>query len=401
MKINNTNDFDPNVFAFVGIEKKFGADDTAWNFLKWNPEYRKAFFELNETKSGSEALETLLSHIEEPSPEMIACAQDITCRERFGIAAWLNPDYDRDELPALKNPGDSWFFPLKRVEQQVSAQALRKQGQSPEKLKWYPWLTVRETPFGYGPVITPGPNLRHPEGKKKKEYEPRLIHVAFDCSIPVEGQLIALEGLVQKHREYWNERICSTTASTAIVESIDWRGIFRADDFVNRDWARTVTIDALGPIKKQIEQCRLVLDKIYRELDSQYRDLRKKHRDVDEGELFRHFGERFPMPKPPRGYEAAPRSNRYLKALLSIAERMPPDAFKSTNIDAEHPELAQQIAEEIGISREGANPPKWMKVFYEGMRGTHLRRAKHLVNYFYAWLVHAQVSFAKDDENAK
>ncbi|MGF6531494.1 hypothetical protein P3T20_002275 [Paraburkholderia sp. GAS206C] len=399
MKVTVTTGFNPDVFALATIEQSFGPDDTAWQFLRWNPEYLAAFRDRREKESNPEAFEAIVSHVKVPYPGMIACAQDYACRGRFGIAAWLDPECE--QLPALKNDGDSWFFPLRRVEQQDSAHALRGRGLSPHKLDWYPWLTVRETPFGYGPVITPGPNLPRPKGKKKKEYEPRLIHVAFDCSIPIEGQLMAFEALVQKHREYWNERICSTTTPTAIVESIESRDIFRADDFVNRDWARTVTIDALGPIKKQIEQCRLVLDKIYRELDSQYRDLRKKHRDVDEGELFRHFGERFPMPKPPRGYEAAPRSNRYLKALLSIAERMPPDAFKSTNIDAEHPELAQQIAEEIGISREGANPPKWMKVFYEGMRGTHLRRAKHLVNYFYAWLVHAQVSFAKDDENAK
>lgn len=150
MSINDTNGFNPNVFALIDSEKTFKSDDTAWQFLKWNPEYREAFFELNETKSDPAALEKLFSHIEDPSPEMIACAQDITCRERFGIAAWVDPN--RDQLPALKAPGDSWFFPLKRVEQQVSAQILRKQGQSPEKLEWYPWLTVRETPFGYGPV---------------------------------------------------------------------------------------------------------------------------------------------------------------------------------------------------------------------------------------------------------
>jgi len=399
MNINDTNGFNPNVFALDNAEKAFKPDDTAWQFLQWNPQYREAFLELNEIKSDPKTLETLFSYVEEPNPGMIACAQDMTCQERFGIAAWLDPDCE--QLPALQNPGDSWFFPLKRAAQQVSAQVLRQRGQSPEKLEWYPWLTVRETPFGYGSVILPHHNLARPNAKKKRGYQPRLVCVAFDCSIPPHGQLLALEALAQKHREFWNERICSTKASSPIIESIEWRGIFQADDFANRDWARTVTIDALGPIKKQIDQCRIELDKIYRDLDRKYQDRRKKHHDLDEGELFRHFGERFPMPKPPRGHEAAPKGNRYLKALLSIAERMPPDAFKSVNIDAEYPELAEQIAEEIGIFREGANPPQWIKAFYEGMRGTHLRRAKHLVSYFYEWLVHAQVCFAKDNENAR
>lgn len=107
------------------------------------------------------------------------------------------------------------------------------------------------------------------------------------------------------------------------------------------------------------------------------------------------------MPKPLRGNELAPESNRYLKALLLIAERLPPDAFRSVNIDEEYSKLAGQIASEIGIFREGASPPQWIKVFLEGISGTHLRRAKGLVNHFYAWLVHAQVSFAKDNGQKK
>jgi hypothetical protein len=399
MNIHDTNGFDPNVFVLTDIEKKFGSDDTAWQFLKWNPEYWEAFSELSENESNPEKLGAILDHVKDPQPEMIACAQDITCRQRFGIAAWLNPDCEL--LPALKNPGDSWFFPLRRVDQRDSALVLRQQGHSPEKLEAYPWLTVRESPFGYGSAITSGPSLPRPKGQKKKAYEPRLLHVAFDCSVPPDGQLQALEALARKHREYWNERISSTTAPTAIVESIEWRGIFQADDFVNRDWARTVAIDVLGPVKTQINLCHEKLATIYRNLDEESQNRRKKHPGLDEEDMIRHFGERFPMPKVPRGQEPAPESSQYLKALLLIAERIPPNAFKAASIDAEYQGLAGQIATEMGISREGANPPKWMEVFVEGMPDTHLRRAKNLVNHFYAWLVHAQVSFARDDEQKK
>lgn len=399
MNVNDTNVFNPNVFALATIEKSFGPDDTAWQFLKWNPEYLAAFQERREKESNPEALEAIVNHVKVSYPGMIACAQDYTCRERFGIAAWLNPECE--QLPALTNDGDSWFFPLRRVEQQASAHALRRQGQSPHKLDWYPWLTVRETPFGYGPVITPGPNLPCPKGKKKKEHEPRLIHVAFDCSIPIEGQLMAFEALVQKHREYWNERICSTTAPTAIVESIEWRDIFRGDDFVNRDWATTVAIDVLGPVKTQINFCREKLATIYRDLDERSQNRRKEHPGLNEPDMILHFGERFPMPKPSWDGEPAPRSNRYLKALLRIAEHLPPDAFEPTRIIADYTGLDEQIAKEIGIARNGTTPPPWMEDFAAGMRRTHLRRAKNLVNHFYKWLVHAQVSLSGDAGKSK
>ncbi|AMV41770.1 hypothetical protein ATN79_03605 [Paraburkholderia caribensis] len=399
MNTHYPNGFDPDVFALTDIEKVFGPDDAAWQFLKWNPDYGDAYRQLREEQSEAKALEGILSYIEKPHSEMIACAHDISCRERFGIAAWLDPNCER--LPALKNPGDSWFFPLRRVDQQDSVLVLRKQGQRPEKLDWYPWRTVHETPFGYGSVITPGLNLPHPKVQKKKEHKPRLVSVAFDCSIPPDGQLLALEALARKHREYWNDRICTTKTSTPFIEPMGWRDIFRPADYIRCDWSRTVSIDALGPIRKQIDQCRVELEGIYRNLDKEYQDLRKKQPNVDEGKLFRHFGERFPMPKPRRGYEPAPESNRYLKALLLIAERVPPDAFRAASIDAENPGLARTIAEEMGVFREKASPPEWLEVFVEGMRDTHLRRAKNLVNYFYAWLVHAQVSFVSDKERKK
>lgn len=218
MNMRDKNGFDLNVFALTDIERNFGPDDTAWQFLKWNPEYWKAFRELSEIESNPAKLEAILGHIRDPQPEMIACAHDITCRQRFGIAAWLNPDCE--QLPALKNSGDSWFFPLRRVDQRESALVLKRQGQSLGKPEMYPWLTVRETPFGYGSVITPGPNLPRPKGQEKKEHTPRFICVAFDCSIPLDGQLLAFEALARKHREYWNERIRSTNESTVSVASI-------------------------------------------------------------------------------------------------------------------------------------------------------------------------------------
>ncbi|WP_114810098.1 hypothetical protein [Paraburkholderia kururiensis] len=392
MNTKDTYAFDPNVFALDEIEKEFGADDTAWQFLKWNPEYQAAFRELSQKESSPSELEAIVSHVKTPYPGMVACAHDNTCRERFGISAWLNPD--SEHLPELKNDGDSWFFPLRRVEQQDSAQVLRQRGQLPEKLEYYPWLTFRETPFGYDSVSVPHPNLNRAVGRKKKAHEPRLLHVAFDCSIPVEGQLTAFEALAHKHREFWNGRICSTTAPTAIVESVEWSGIFRADDFANRDWARTAVIDVLGPIKKQINLCREKLTATYKDLDKESQKRRMKHPGLNEPDMIRHFGERFPMPKPSRDSEPALSSNRYLKALLRIAEHLPTDAFAPDRIIKDYKGLGNVIAKEIGISRDDATAPQWMEDFEAGMHRTHLRRAKYLVNHFYGWLVHAEVSLS-------
>ncbi|KGX30561.1 hypothetical protein [Burkholderia pseudomallei] len=383
MNAQNTTKFNPNVFALVGFEKEFEPDDTAWQFLKWNPDYREAFHQLRDAKSDTNALETILAHIKDPNPELLACAQDETCRKRFGIAAWLDPNEDR--LPAVNNPDDSWFFPLMRPLQEDTMLKFRQRDASYKKRPGGPWVTVRETPFGYRDILQTGPRRLPRPTAKKEDHRERLVFTAIDCSVPIDAQLVALEKLVRRQREYWNEQICTTVSPRVIIESIGWNDVIRPSRVDESDFWRTVGIDALGPIRKQIEECRSTLARIQRKLDGD--------------DLVLHFGERFPMPKVPGGEDAAPSSNRYLKALLEIAARMPPDAFRTNNIDAERPGLANQIAKELGIIHP--NRPQWMRVFDEGMSTWHLRRAKSLVTHFYAWLVHAQVSFAAEAKKAK
>ncbi|PQV52176.1 hypothetical protein [Paraburkholderia sp. BL21I4N1] len=383
MNFHDTNGFDPNIFALTDLEKEFGPDDTAWQFLKWNPDYRQAFHQLLDKKSDMDALEAILAHIKSPNPEVIACAQNETCRRRFGIAAWLDPDEER--LPELNNPDDSWFFPLMRPLQEDTMLKFRQRDASYEKRPGGQWLTVRETPFGYREILRTGPRRPARLPAKKENHCQKLVFTAIDCSVPIDAQLVALEKLVRTQREYWNEQICTTDSASVIIEPIGWNDVIRPSRVEEPDFWQTVGIDALGPIRKQIEECRSRLARI--------------HRKLDDDDLVLHFGERFPMPKVPGGEVATPSRNRYLKALLLIAERIPPDAFRTDNIDAERPGLAHQIARELGIVR--AEQPRWVKVFDEGMSTWHLRRAKSLVTHFYAWLVHAQVSFADEAKKAK
>ncbi|CAJ7340906.1 Uncharacterised protein [Burkholderia pseudomallei] len=383
MNTQNTAKFDPYLFALDRREKEFGPDDTAWQFLRWNPDYREAFHRLRSEKCDADALEAILAHLKAPNPDVLVGAQDETCRRRFGIAAWLDPDEDR--LPELKNPDDSWFFALMRPLQEDAMLKFRQREASYETRPGGPWVTVRETPFGYRDVLQTGPRRPARLPVQKEDHHERLVFTAIDCSVPIDAQLVALERLARKHRKYWNEHIRTTDTPHVVIEPIGWNDVIRQTRVEDANFWRTVGIDALGPIRKQIEKCRATLSPI--------------HRGLHDDDVILRFGERFPMPKAPRGEGAAHTSNRYLKALLLIAERIPPDDFTTDDIDAERPGLAHEIARELGIVH--ANRPPWMRVFDEGMSTWHLRRAKSLVTHFYAWLVHAQISFADEAKKEK
>ncbi|CAJ4818305.1 transcriptional regulator domain-containing protein [Burkholderia pseudomallei] len=383
MNTQNTAKFDPYLFALDRREKEFGPDDTAWQFLRWNPDYREAFHRLRGEKHDADALEAILSHMQDPNPDVLVCAQDETCRRRFGIAAWLDPDEER--LPELKNPGDSWFFPLMRPLQEDTMLKFWQREASYGTRPGGPWVTVRETPFGYRDVLRTGPRRPARSPAQKENHQERLVFTAIDCSVPIDAQLMALEKLVRTHREYWNQQIRTTDTPHVVIEPVGWNDVIRQSRTEDADFWRTVGIDALGPIRKQIEECRSSLSRI--------------HQRLHDDDAVLRFGERFPMPKAPGGEGAAHSRNRYLKALLMIAERIPPDAFKTDDIDAERPGLAHEIAKELGIVH--ANRPPWMRIFDEGMSTWHLRRAKSLVTHFYAWLVHAQISFADEAKKEK
>ncbi|KAE8759642.1 hypothetical protein FSO04_12105 [Paraburkholderia madseniana] len=389
--------FDPNLFAFTDNEKRFWADDTAWQFLRCNPRYQDAFDARRKQKSTPETLEKILTHVRDPQPDMIACAQDTSCTE-FGIAAWL--DYEQERLPELKGPDDSWFFPLRCLDRTDSVHELRKRGVLAEKLRDHSWLTVRETQFGYDAVAPTVPGC---PVWKKREHKKKLVCVAFDCSIPPESQLLALATLARKHREQWSKQIRTTDTPTVIVEEIGWRNIFKSDDYLTHRH-RTVAIDALGPIQKQIDDCRISVRKVHEDLIEEDQQRKKKNPNIDDDELLRRFGERFPIPKPSKDIEPAPKSNRYLKVLLKIAEALPVDALKSADMQKskeEYEKLVKGIAKDIKIIHGTDEPPPWMEDLYNRLGDMHMPRAKKLINDRYKWIIYAQASFAKDNKHAK
>ena len=101
------------LFALEGDEEAFGPEDWAWLFLRCNQEYVEAFYAQREKVLAKETptvpnstLSFFLADTDNPD---IIFDEDGSCRQRFGLAAWLNSDLKR--LPALED-GGHWFFPL-------------------------------------------------------------------------------------------------------------------------------------------------------------------------------------------------------------------------------------------------------------------------------------------------
>jgi CHAD domain-containing protein len=378
-----TNAFEP--FALTDTEKHFGPDDTTWKFLRQSDEYRAGFRRVSKMPNDQDALDAIRDRLVSTASVRIASAQDITCWQKFGIAAWLDPKHE--QLPALKSHNDSWFFPLKRPIQD-NPRRLEVSGEPPllegrMRASYGPQLIAEELTFGYGKLTS------RPTPASRNHYRECMLWVAIDCSVPVEGQIAALEILAEKHRAYWrDDGLRTTDECTAYVEAIGWEDVFshvrfrRAHDrgIVEEDTAhlwRVVGIDTLGPVRTEIDVCRQQLQQIY-------------HQHLDD-ELVEHWPKRFrrSMPNARGNPLPAPESNCYLKALLVIAQLMPKYVQDQKN-------QANNIARELQLynSRHG-----WKQIFESELEKRHLIRAKNLVTYLHRWLVHAQISFAKSDPN--
>jgi hypothetical protein len=368
-------------FALTDTEKRFGPDDTTWQFLRLSESYRLAFRLVSKMPNDPGALSVILDRLEFPSLVRIASAQDTTCWQKFGIAAWLNPEHER--LPALKSPSDSWFFHLKRPIQdnprrlEVSGEPPLLDGR-PQPCE-SPQLLAEESAFGYGRLTLRGATasrIRHRE---------RMLWVAIDCSVPVDGQITMLEILAKKHRAYWRrDGLLTTDRCSTYVLNVDHEDAFpqvrfrRAHDrgIVDEDtghfW-RVVGIDTLGPIQMEIEAC--------------HRRLRDIHHQYLDDKLVTHWPKRFPrsMQNTPDNPFPAPESNCYLKSLLEIAKLIP----KHSN---EEGTQANDIARELQLN---SSRPGWEKIFVDEFEERHIVRAESLVTHLHRWLVHAQVAFAE------
>ena len=368
-------------FALTDVERHFGPDDTAWQFLRHSDEYQKAFRRVSKMPNDPDALAAILDRLVSPSSVRIASAQDTTCWRKFGIAAWLDPTHEY--LPALKSRNDSWFFPLKRPVQD-DPRRLEISGEPPllegrMRPSPGPQLIAEELAFGYGNVIS-----RSAMTSRIRDRE-RMLWVAIDCSVPVDGQIAALEILAQRHRSYWrDDGLLTTDECTTYIEEIEWEDVFsqvrfrRAHDrgIVDEDtgylW-RIVGIDTLGPISTETETCHRQLRDVYFQHLADY--------------SVTHWPKRFPrgMPSAPDDQSPAPSDYCYLKALLEIVRLLPEYALDEAN-------QAKGIEKELRLdnSRRG-----WQRVFANELEERHIVRAKRLVTHLYRWLVHGQIAFSE------
>jgi len=369
-------------FALSDTEKAFGIDDTTWQFLRISDEYRKAFRLVSKMPNHQDALETILNCLDSPLSVRIASAQDTTCWQKFGIAAWLDPDHEL--LPELHD-GDSWFFPLKRP---VQEDFRRKDVgvEPPEEIVGpvpvsYPLLLVEETPFGYRRIRRSGPDAR---------YASRAICVAIDCSVPPNAQISTLEVLAYKHREYWTgDGIQTTHAVDVVVADVDSDTMFSRMKFrrahvlgvTKTDTAhlwRVVCIDTLGAIGKQISKCRTELQAAYRE---------NRENNIFEDSWPERFLHQIP-PAPKHG--KAPKDSSMLKALIRLAQEVGSEDYERD------PHLVNNIAKKIDLYPEGTARPEWSKYFHEQMQTLHLPLAQRLKNGLYKWLVHAEITYGTE-----
>lgn len=370
-------------FSLTEEEQKALPDDAMWKFLRISDEYHEAFQVVSKIPNNLDMLEAIHAHLDESA--RIESAQDATCWQRFGIAAWLDPA--RETLPRLKNEHDSWFFPLKRPVQEDPRRkivdALPPEFVSGSRGLSYPLLLADETPFGYGRIRRIGPGAC---------YSSRPVCVAIDCSVPPDAQISALEILANKHRKYWMDDGMKTTHDVdVVVEEIDsdsgsgfafsrmhfkWARAVRATKYSTTHLWRVVCIDTLGAVGNQIAECRKLL--------------RAVHQDIRDEKFFETaWPPRFPhrVPPSPRG-DKAPDGSSMLMALLRLAN----DADKVNA--AGKPLTISDIVESIDLYPKGIAHPTWAEHFQGEILTQHLPLARALKNGLYKWLGHTETTFS-------
>lgn len=361
-------------FALLDSERDVGPDNWAWMFLRLNKEYRNAYFE---QEQNAEEDPDIQSFLVQPGNRHIKTDRDGTCKSRFGLSAWLNPN--EPNLPLLKNKG-SWFFHLKRP---VSEDYRRTEINEGEYVKRsgpplpgrpsYPHLESNETPLGYLTTHTLPraiPGIRCDWG---------LTWVAVDCSVPPEGQVSALRTLAESNRAYlakdWGFK--THDAAKSIVENLE-----DSDAFINMRFGtsraglhsaydqgilwRAVCVDCLGPIVSQIDDCLSTLKEVHQRLvDSKLVTVPP----------FRRLPHELPGEKDKDGELRS--GGNYLKALLMIAELAPNyETNEIAEITGTHPRL-------------GRYSHAWQELFHNSI-DRYRDEALSLINDGYKWLIHYQ-----------
>lgn len=274
--------------------ERLDPEDWAWLFLRMNGDYidgfKRALAAANEEKVEVE-VNILQELCQGALDNDIILDRDGTCRSRFGLAAWLNPDLKR--LPKLYCEG-SWFFPLiqpilenyentEREENEFIAQNRRLNSPIPQFLK------IREGVFGYlppsnRPYFPPDPPSRPSEHSFYDSPAPNInvawetAYVAVDCSVPLDGQMLALKWLAETNRKHLqgfrykthknpiSPEIVNVRKSTAFSHLKFLRSAKGSYDVNASEFWFSFRIDVLGPYGLQLDAHKKLLSLKHSEL---------------------------------------------------------------------------------------------------------------------------------------
>lgn len=268
--------------------ERLGPEDWAWLFLRMNCDYVEGF---KRASSAANENDTLQQFCQGTLDSDTIPDRDGSCRSRFGLAAWLNPDLKR--LPKLCCEG-SWFFPLIQpiLENYKDTAEGENELIAPNRRQYLPtpqFLKIREGIFGYlppsnRPYFPPDPPRRPSENSFYESPAPNInaawetVYVAVDCSVPVDGQMIALKWLAEINRKHLQgfrykthkhpiaPKIINVGESAAFSHLKFWRSAKGSYDAHASEFWFAFCIDVLGPYGLQLEAHKKLLSLKHSEL---------------------------------------------------------------------------------------------------------------------------------------
>lgn len=195
-------------FALIGRETLLGPEDWAWQFLRLNSDYQKAYRIAQEKQQHAGEGETrqprrmALRH-----PYRYILADEDDCQRRFGLSTWLDPEQTR--LPELER-GESWFSPLSPIGITATRLRIVSPGLAPLSID----TANVETAFY---VVTNGvfgraekTNIENAfDDGERLQYRYPHLYFLVDSSIPPAGQLLEIENFVGYIRKRLADAVCT------------------------------------------------------------------------------------------------------------------------------------------------------------------------------------------------
>ena len=360
-------------FALIGLENNFGPDDWAWQFLRLNHGYQSDYANALAAHDPDDDHPLGAHFLGGKHPERKIRFSESSCRMKYGLSTWLDPQ--QLCLPRLKR-GESWFYPLSRTHD------------SPED----PLLQViHEDIFAYVKV----PNLRRFDRNRAEHAANRVtansrpyVWFAIDCSVPPAAQLKSVEVALRMYRDYFHDMNAvkdsryGNDAGFVPLKDCLWFPEGTNDDASavadgieqSSAWF-AIRVDALGPIKEQVN-AHLI------NLNDTYIDLIDKNFVVEP--VRKRFRKELKGPRDEFGEQLS--DGNFLKALVVCAQLAQHglDEFETVQFITEN---AAKSGKEL--TKSGSTRDNWNTDFAK--RAENYREdARAFVKGGYRWLVHAQ-----------